>query len=599
MTHSGRSGSGRSGPEHHGTFQDPPRLRDEWQGDVALRRALERLLPADVRDAVTPGLAALGVEAATTLRTLADRLDDRRTEPHLVPFDAWGRRIDRVETSPWWDELGRAGQRHGTVAAAYDPTHGAHARVHQAALAVLYAPSSAMYACPLAMTDGAARTLLDHADPAAPGASAHSDAVARLTSSDPDVAWTSGQWMTERAGGSDVGRSETVAHPQGDGTWTLTGVKWFTSAVTADMALALARPAGGGPGGSGLAVFHVPLRAADGTANGVRVLRLKDKLGTRQMPTAELALEDARATLVGPDHDGTRTIAPMLRVTRLWNSATAVGFLRRGLALARDHATRRVAFGRPIIEQPAHRATLAALRVTHESALQLTLLAAVLSGRAEAGVADADERAALDVLVPVTKLVTGRQAVAGLSEAIEAFGGAGYVEDTHLPALLRDAHVLPIWEGTTDVLALDALRGQLRGGGLDALVRVVAARAATLPATQPAVRSLAEAGMATLTATLRWLADADADTARHAARRVALTVGRSVQAVELALQAAHDLTVHGDARSLAVARHHVADGLDLLPAPGRPSLADDAALAADEPLPADVAGVVSPDAAGA
>jgi hypothetical protein len=206
------------------------------------------------------------------------------------------------------------------------------------------------------------------------------------------------------------------------------------------------------------------------------------------------------------------------------------------------------------LRPPDHRgsrATLAALRVTHESALQLTLLTAALSGRDEAGVASADERSALDVLIPVTKLLTGRQAVAGMSESIEAFGGAGYVEDTHLPTLLRDAHVLPMWEGTTDVLALDALRSQVRSSALEALVRVVGARAALLEhsAVEPATLEAARAGTQTLDCALRWLGDADDDTARQSARRLALTVGRALQAVELALQADHDLRVSGPSRA--------------------------------------------------
>ena len=182
------------------------------------------------------------------------------------------------------------------------------------------------------------------------------------------------------------------------------------------------------------------------------------------MPTAELALDGTLAHLVGPPADGTRNITPMLTITRLWNAVTAAAGLRRGLALARDYARRREAFEGALVDLPLHQATLAWLRVQHEASLQLAFRAAELLGRDEAGVATERELLALRLLLPITKLTTGKQAMAGASEALEAFGGAGYIEDTHLPQLLRDAQVLPIWEGTTNVLSLDVLRAHAQRG---------------------------------------------------------------------------------------------------------------------------------------
>jgi acyl-CoA dehydrogenase len=561
-----------------GTFQDPPRLRDEWEDDLALRRYLERVLPAEVRAEVEPELAEMGLLAATELKAWADELDDRRHEPRLVPFDAWGNRIDEVQVAPRWAEIGAVGVRRGVIATAYERVHGEHSRVHQMALAYLYGPSSALYSCPFAMTDGAATTLLASGD-----RGLIDRAVPRLTSRDPDTAWTSGQWMTERAGGSDVGASETVARME-DGRWRLTGTKWFTSAVTADVALTLARPEGNGPGGGGLALFYVEVRDADGRLNDLRVLRLKDKLGTRQMPTAELALEGTLAHLVGPPNGGTRNIAPMLGITRLWNAVIAASGLRRGLALARDHATRREAFGRPVIDHPLHQTTLAWLRVQHEASLQLVFRAVELLGRREAGIATEEEEQALRLLLPVAKLVTGKQAVAGASEALEAFGGAGYVEDTHLPQLLRDAQVLPIWEGTTNVLSLDALRALQRDEALPAYLAEVRRAAGTTQHQDPAaIGHLAVDAADRAAAWIARAADAGRDATEHGARRFALTLGRALQAALLAQQADHDLTTHGDGRTLAVARRFVAGGVDLLTTPGD-GLADDAALAHDRPI---------------
>jgi acyl-CoA dehydrogenase len=286
------------------------------------------------------------------------------------------------------------------------------------------------------MTDGAARTLL-----AANNKRLIERAVPRLTSRDPAQAWTSGQWMTESTGGSDVGASLTRAQRDEQGQWRLYGKKWFTSAITSQMALTLGRPEGNGPGGSGLAMFYVETHDEAGRLNGLRVERLKDKLGTRKVPTAELLLDGARAELVADTRNGTRNIEPMLVVTRAWNSVTSVAFMRRALALARSYAGQRRAFGSMLDELPLHIDTLAGLEAETRGAFLLAFELVELMGRQEAGELSEQQRALMRLLTPIAKLVTAKQAVAVVSECIEAFGGAGYVEDTGLPALLRDTQV--------------------------------------------------------------------------------------------------------------------------------------------------------------
>lgn len=564
-----------------GFFQDPPHLHDEWEADLALRRHLERVLPPEVHAEVTPSLAEMGHLAANDLKRWSDAMDSRDQEPRLVHYDAWGRRIDEVQTSPLWRRIGDVAHQKGVVATAYEREHGEWSRVHQFALAYLYAPSSALYSCPLAMTDGAAKTLLVHGD-----RSLIDRALPRLTHRDPKEAWTSGQWMTERPGGSDVGLTQTVAVQDG-AVWRLTGTKWFTSAVTADMALTLARPEGNGPGGRGLAMFYLEVRDDDGKLNNLRVLRLKDKLGTRQMPTAELALDGTVAQLVGPPGDGTRNITPMLTITRLWNAVTAASGVRRALALSRDYAQRRVAFGLPLLDHPLHQTTLAWLRVQHEASLQLAFRAVALLGREEAGVATEQELKTLRLLLPITKLLTGKQAVAAASEALESFGGAGYIEDTHLPVLLRDAQVLPIWEGTTNVLSLDALRALQREEALPAYLAEIRRAAETTSHTDlAAIGKLAVDAGDHAAAWVSQAAGAGDDAVSHGARRFALTLGRALQAALLAEQAQHDLDHHGDGRTLAVAARFSREGIDLLETPGE-HLGTDAALARDVELPVD------------
>src|SRR5690606_10490992 len=278
-------------------------------------------------------------------------------------------------------------------------------------------------------------------------------AVPRLTSRDPATFWTSGQWMTESTGGSDVGTSETVACRDTDGAWRLFGRKWFTSATTSQMALTLGRPEGNGSGGRGLALFYLELRDENGRLNQITVNRLKDKLGTRKVPTAELMLEGTPAVPVMELANGVRNIIPMLHLTRTWNSVMAAATMRRGMALARDYARRREAFGAPLARQPLHVDTLAQLQAETEAAFHLSFYLVELIGRDEADDITPQDADLLRLLTSIAKLTTGRQAVAVASEVLEAHGGAGYIEDTGLPLLLRDSQVFPIWEGTTNVLA--------------------------------------------------------------------------------------------------------------------------------------------------
>jgi alkylation response protein AidB-like acyl-CoA dehydrogenase len=443
--------------------QAPPELGNQYEDDRLLRSYLRRTLPGDVLGEIEPELRAMGELAGGEL--YREQLRDLDNEPRLVQWDAWGARIDRIEVTALWRRAERIAAEHGLIAAAYERRHAAYSRVHQFALAYLFTPSTDLYSCPLAMSDGAAAALL-----ASGNGTLIERAVRRLTSRDPDTVWTSGQWMTEATGGSDVGLTETVARND-RGAWRLYGRKWFTSAVASQMALTLARPEGNPAGGKGLALFYVETRDAQGMPNSILANRLKDKLGTRKVPTAELTLEGTPAQLVCGTSDGVKNIAPMLNVTRTWNSVSAVALMRRGVALARDFSRRRIAFGAALSEKPLHVDTLAGVQAELEAAFHLTFFVVEVLGRMESGRASTEQAALLRIMTPVAKLTTGRQVVDALSEIVEAFGGAGYVEDTGVPMLLRDAHVLPIWEGTTNVLALETLRSIEACGGMDVVER--------------------------------------------------------------------------------------------------------------------------------
>jgi acyl-CoA dehydrogenase len=534
-----------------GFAQVAPRLRNTYLHDTLLRESLARLAP-DTQRVEQDSLAALGELAAGELFDLC--MNDQGDVPRLTHFDAWGNRVDRIELSNLWKRAQPIATQFGLVAAAYDGQHGALARVHQFALIHLFHPSSGVATCPLAMTDGAAKTLR-----ATGNAQLVQRALPRLLSRDPAQAWTSGQWMTERTGGSDVGISETTATPNADGTFGLFGTKWFTSATTSQMALTLARPDGNAAGGSGLALFYIEPRDAAGVLNGITIHRLKDKLGTRHVPTAELLLNGAIAIPVAGTRDGIKNITPMLAATRMWNAACAVAQMRRATDLAKAYAQIRVAFGAPLIEKPLHRDTLAAMEAESCGAFLFALRIAHLLGKEEHNEATEQERLLLRLATPILKLLTAKQAVAVCSEALEAFGGAGYVEDTGFPQLLRDAQVLPIWEGTTNVLSLDLLRAIGRNGTLE-VVGAELTRCAHVAelADKPAI----EAAQLALEHAERCLAQPAVQELR--ARAIALTVGL---ALEVALLVEHAAYQHKNALrpfASAAARRLVARGIDCI-----------------------------------
>jgi alkylation response protein AidB-like acyl-CoA dehydrogenase len=427
------------------------------------------------------------------------------------------------------------------------------------------------------MTDGAARTLLRLGNHAL-----IERAVPHLTSRDPQQFWTSGQWMTESSGGSDVGRSETVARQDQDGVWRLYGRKWFTSATTSQMALTLARPEGNQPGGRGLALCYVETRDEHGRLRNILVNRLKDKLGTRKVPTAELTLDGTPAQLVAGTRVGVRNIVRMLQLSRTWKRVVADAFMRRGLALARDYAHKRVAFGASLAEKPLHIDTLAALQAEMEGAFHLSFCLVELIGRDEAGELNEGQSDLLRLLTSVAKLTTARQAVAVASEALEAFGGAGYVEDTGLPVLLRDSQVLSIWEGTTNVLALDTLRA-FDGAAWAALrAKVAGCVQAARDARLVEAGRVAEMALGRAAGWLEAAQQLNQTALELGARRFAMTLGRALELALLVEHAQWSLDREQDRRARAAALRFAQTAVDLI---AEVDVGDAYALANDRPMP--------------
>ncbi|XP_013777963.2 acyl-CoA dehydrogenase family member 11-like isoform X2 [Limulus polyphemus] len=446
-----------SAAKHGSFYQTPPKLSNQYLEDTSLLRYLKRTLPQEVFEKVNKDLLEFGEAIVANIDQLSKQCE--ALPPQLIIYNAWGKREEKLWTCDAWKKMHNLSAKEGLVAIGYERKFGEFSRLYQMAKLYLYAPSSGLYTCPLAMTDGAAKTIetlgLTHPVFVA--------AYSRLVSRDPKFFWTSGQWMTERQGGSDVaGGTETVAFPQNDGTFRLFGYKWFSSATDANIALTLARIADSQgqviQGTKGLTMFYLETCLPEGGLNNLEMVQLKEKLGTRQLPTAELLLKGTVAYRMSEAGRGVAEISNMLSMTRIHNAIAAVASMRRILNLARDYSFKRIAFGKLIINHPLHMHILASLETEVRGSLLFLLEIIHWLGKLENGKATDTETLLFRMLTPVLKLFTAKQAVAVVSEGLEAFGGQGYMENTGLPGILRDVQVLPIWEGTTNILSLDVLR---------------------------------------------------------------------------------------------------------------------------------------------
>lgn len=374
--------------------------------------------------------------------------------PQLVKYSAWGKNINHIEVSSYWKWLHHFSAQESLIADGYLRPLDEDSRLLQLSKLYLFHPSSAFYSCPLAMTDGAAKVLekFKNQNPK------FEEAFKHLISTDPLAFWTSGQWMTEKTGGSDVSHTSTVAVPKED-HYELSGIKWFSSATTSEMSLGLARIAEGQDNvDDKLSLFFIPMRNEKQELNGINILRLKDKLGTKALPTAELELKNTKAYLIGERGQGVKTVAMMLNITRIYNSICSVAHMERCIGYLEDYSKKRIVFGKLLIEQSLQAQLVSYLKAIHYSASVLTFYITKLLGQDDLNNLSDKDRKLLRLLTPITKMYSAKHAVYVASETVEGIGGAGYIEDTKIPVLFRDAQVFPIWEGATNVLSLDVLR---------------------------------------------------------------------------------------------------------------------------------------------
>jgi acyl-CoA dehydrogenase len=450
-------------------------------------RALAGLyLPPGLFAHLLPHLDRMGALAGGRLDALAGAAD--RNPPVLRPRTRRGEDAQSVEYHPTYRalegvafaEYGLAAMSHrGGVLGWQEPMPPAA----KYALTMLFVQAEFGLCCPLSMTDSLARTLRKFGDPAL---------VARhlpaLTATDLDALRQGAMFMTEQGAGSDIAATAVTAAPAPDGTWRLTGDKWFCSNPDAGLVMVLARREGGPAGLRGVSLFLLPRERPDGTRNAYRIIRLKDKLGTRSMASGEVRLEGAMAWLVGDPEAGFRQMADMVNNSRLSNGMRAAGMMRRAATEALFIAHRRIAFGKRLVEMPLMRRQLAKLLVPAEQARSMVYQAAEALRRADAG--EPGAYALVRILTPLLKFRACRDARRVTGDAMEVRGGCGYIEEWSDPRLLRDSHLGSIWEGTSNIVALDVLRAAQREGSLPVLrehLRGLAGNAEEIPGLLPAL----------------------------------------------------------------------------------------------------------------
>jgi alkylation response protein AidB-like acyl-CoA dehydrogenase len=422
--------------------------------DPALRIVVDRWSDAADRNRLNALLDRLGADAAGRLDALAATAD--KNPPVLQQFDRDGERIDRIAYHPAYQELCRAAySEYGLSALSHrGGLHGWEAvppHLVKYLASYVFVQAEFGLACPVSMTDAAARILRMFGDPGEFGSW-----IDGLTSTDPGQAMTGAMFMTEPQAGTDIARTETVAERDGDG-WRLTGKKWFASNPDADVIITLARfPGGDDHSTRGVGMFMVPKVLASGERNSYTIDRLKDKLGTRSMPSGEVSLTGAYALQVGELDRGFRQMAEMVNTSRLSNAMRSSALMRRAVRDAVDHTRQRVVFGKKLFDQPLMRATLLPLALDAEAALTLVAYSAQCLQAADAG--DDSARGLIRVLTPLAKHYVCKRARVVTGEAMEVRGGNGYIEEWTNARLVRDAHLGSIWEGSSNVIALDVLR---------------------------------------------------------------------------------------------------------------------------------------------
>jgi len=449
-------------PSDPGARHIPLPEEDDWYSpDEHLQWLARRSLGEAIWPVAEGALRDAGHLVPTVIEPLAAQAD--KHPPVLHQFNRRGERIDEIEFHPAYKELERTVVGFGVVRAAFSGgwrgLRGRAPRTLISAMEYLFLQADqAVTGCPIGMMAAGARAL-ERNDPALAATY-----VPRLAD-DTGNHLTMAMFLTEKAGGSDVGANETVAMRQDDGTFRLYGEKWFASCPHSDLVLVMARPEGAGAGTRGLGLFLMPRFTPSGERNSYILHRLKDKYGTRAMASSELGLRGALAWPVGDITRGMKQMLDMVNLTRVGIATATAGAMRRAAHESLQHARMRSTFGRQLSLHPLMRDTLAELVVDSTAGLTAALAVSEALDRQDAGEPGWD--GTLRLLTPLLKMHGTERAVHSVREAMEVRGGNGFIEDWPNARLLRDVSVHAIWEGPGNIMALDVLRALAHGAGPD------------------------------------------------------------------------------------------------------------------------------------
>lgn len=439
-----------------------------FASDRILRHYLERHLSSAAHGYMEPQLNQLGQQAATRMDALSLAADQQ--SPTLQKRTKLGETVNQVHFHPAYWQLVDIAARSEMFYVKYDTQLRKQFADYRHAMGFaagqLYAMSELGVYCPLCMTDGAAHLVDRHAP-----APVKERLLPKLSAKEGGQLSTGAMFLTEKSGGSDVGRNLVTATQMEGRRYRLNGEKWFCSNVNAEVMMALARTGTQEEGTRGLSLFLVEKELEDGSRNPMDIIRLKEKMGVRSMATGEVRFEDTIGLRLGEEGNGFKLMAEMINISRTYNSVAALGGMRRALVEAYQYLSHRITFGKRAIEHPLIRQKFQELGACYVGDFLLVWRAIRAMDAAEQG--NESERQFMRILIPMAKWRSAEQSVYTVRECMELMGGNGYIEDFVMPKLLRDVNVLPIWEGSGNIIVLDILRASQKSEGLQLVIQQI------------------------------------------------------------------------------------------------------------------------------
>lgn len=457
-----------SQPDNQVLTPDARSSNNFYQSDLVLQHYLTKHLSDSSLKYMDEKLEKLGEQAATVMDGLSRKAD--KQGPVLQKRDEYGEEINEINFHPAYWELMDIAARSEMFYVKYDPELRKQfaGQRHKLGFAAgqLYAMSELGVYCPLCMTDGAAH-LVDGYAPE----NFKDRLLPKLSARKGEELYSGAMFLTEKSGGSDVGRNLCTAEQLEGNRYKLNGEKWFCSNVNADVIMALARTGHIEAGTRGLSLFLVEKYLSDGSRNPINIIRLKDKLGVRSMATGEVEFQDTLGIRLGEENKGFKLMAEMINISRTYNSVAAIGGIRRAIIEAWQYLNHRITFDKKAAEHALVRQKFHELGSRYIADFLLVWRAIRSMDATEQG--DEAEQELMRILVPMAKWKSAEESVYIVRECMELMGGNGFIEDFVMPKLLRDVNVLPIWEGSGNIIVLDMLRATQKSDGLKLVIEQI------------------------------------------------------------------------------------------------------------------------------